>query len=252
MGQQHSNALMQQLKKHFNLLSDPFPMESKFFFEGAQRQHNLETLRHLASFGDMVLFLTGDKGAGKTQLLHKLVDSSFEGINVVYIDCARLIQSAHKGISPILTACLKSLGIEQSEGDFTQLLNVLLTECHRLVATDGLRTIFAFDNADKIPKKELQEYFSFCKNLPPESALVMLFAGSSSLIQSSKLGNTLNQNIWWHQVQLKPFSQSDVLLYLDQALMLAGCSEKLKLTDVQLQQLVELGKGLPGRTKVFG
>ena len=50
-----NNALMQQLKKHFDLQIDPFSEGSQFFFEGAQRQHNLETLRHLASFGDMVL-----------------------------------------------------------------------------------------------------------------------------------------------------------------------------------------------------
>lgn len=252
MGQQHSNTLMLQLKKHFNLMSDPFPMESHFFFEGAQRQHNLETLRHLASFGDMVLFLTGDKGAGKTHLLHKLAESSFEGINVVYLDCQLLVQSIHKSSSPILKACFRSLGIKENEGSFTQLLNALLTECHRLVAVDGVRTLFAFDNADKIPKKELQEYFSFCKALPAESALVMLFAGSTDLIQASKLGNNVNQNVWWHQVQLKPLSQADVLLYLDQALTIAGYSEKLELSDIQVQQLVDLGKGLPGRiNKLF-
>lgn len=252
MGQQHSNALVQQLKKHFHLESDLFPIESHFFFEGAQRQHNLETLRHLASFGDMVLFLTGDKGAGKTHLLHKLADSSFEGLNVVYLDCELLIQDSHKNNRPILMACFRSLGIKESEGSFSQILNALLTECHRLVAVDGVRTLFAFDNADKIPKKELQEYFSFYKGLPAESALVMLFAGSSNLIQASKLGNNVNQNIWWHQVQLKPLPQADVLLYLEQALMLAGYSETLELNDVQVKQLVELGKGLPGRiNKLF-
>lgn len=252
MGQQHSNALMLQLKKHLHLVSDPFSMESHFFFEGAQRQHNLETLRHLASFGDMVLFLTGDKGAGKTHLLHKLADSSFEGLNVVYLDCELLVQGIHKSSSPILKACFRSLGVKEYEGSFSQLLNALLTECHRLVAADGVRTLFAFDNADKIPKKELQEYFSFCRGLPAESALVMLFAGSSNLIQVSKLGNNVNQNIWWHQIQIKPLSQADVLLYLDQALSHAGYSKKLELTDIQIQQLVELGKGLPGRiNKLF-
>ena len=80
----------------------------------------------------------------------------------------------------------------------------------------------------------------------------MLFAGSSNLIQASKLGNNVSQDVWWHQVQLKPLSQADVLLYLDQALTIAGYSNKLELTDIQIQQLVELGKGLPGRiNKLF-
>lgn len=247
MSQQHKNGLMQQLKVHFNLVSDPFSADSQFYFEGAQRQHNLETLRHLASFGDMVLFVTADKGAGKTFLLSKLVNASFEGLNIIYLDCEQIIQGSSKYSSPILSACFRLLGLKEPEGSNVDLLNTLLTECHRLVAVDGVRTLFAFDNANKIPKKELQEYCSFCKELPSESALVMLFAGSSALIQSSKLGGHVDQDAWWHQVQLKPFSRVDVLAYLEQALSLAGHQGKLELTELQIQQLVELGKGLPGR-----
>jgi DamX protein len=249
---QNNNALIQQLTKHFNLNSELFSEKSGFFFEGAQRQHNLETLRHLASFGDMVLFLTGDKGAGKTTLLHKLVASSFEGLNVWYLDCERLVQEGQGRSSYILKACLQLLGLQTKEEDSAKLLRILLTECHRLVASDGVRTLFAFDNADKLPKKELQAYCGFCKGLSPESALVMLFSGSSGLIQSSKLGSDSGLDVWWHQIQLKPLSQTEVLPYLEQALVHAGYTEKLELTDVQVHQMNDLGKGLPGRiNKLF-
>jgi DamX protein len=249
---QNNNALIQQLTKHFNLESELFSEKSGFFFEGAQRQHNLETLRHLASFGDMVLFLTGDKGAGKTTLLRKLVTSSFEGLNVWHLDCERLVQEGQGRSTYILKACLQLLGLDTKEDDSSRLLTILLTECHRLVASDGVRTLFAFDNADKLPKKELQAYCSFCKELSPESALVMLFVGSNGLIQSSKLASDLELDVWWHQIQLKPLSQTEVLPYLERALVLAGCSVKLELTDVQIQQISELGKGLPSRiNKLF-
>lgn len=250
--QQNTNALMQQLKKHFNLAVDLFSEESGFFFEGAQRQHNLETLRHMASFSDMVLFLTGDKGSGKTHLLKKILSSSFEGLNVIYLDCERLVHEGQGRSTFVLEACLSALGKSEKGGSSQALFSCLLRECHRLVATDGVRTLFAFDNADKLPRKELQEYCGFCKEMPAESALVMLFSGPSSLIQTSKLGSNLEKDIWFHQIQLKPLSSAEVLPYLEQSLALSGYLGKFELTELQVQQLVDLGKGLPGRiNKLF-
>lgn len=242
-----NNALMQQLKKHFDLQIDPFSEGSQFFFEGAQRQHNLETLRHLASFGDMVLFLIGDKGAGKTFLLKKLVSAAFKELNVVYLDCESLLHEKHGHSNVSFHACLGSLGLNADASEPSKVLNCLLKECHRLVAAEGVRTLFIFDNADKLPTKELQAYYDFCKKLPNESALIMLFAGQGSLMQTAKTGSNLEQEAWFHQVQLKPFSQPDVVAYLSQALQNAGYENYFELTEAQEQQLLELGKGLPGR-----
>lgn len=250
--EKHNNVLMQQLISHFNLQFDPFSNSSLFFFEGAQRQHNLETLRHLATFGDMVLLLTGDKGAGKTCLLRKLESTEDESLNVIYLDCEQLLHQRHGQPYISLKACLDALDLGNKASEPLEILNSLLIECHRVFSVNGVRTLFSFDNADKLPKKELQLYFDFCKKLPNESAFVMLFAGSSSLIQASKSGAGSEQDSWCHQIQLKPFLQSEVLPYLTQALESAGSTKKLDLTDVQTQQLLELGKGLPGRiNKLF-
>ena len=63
-----------QLINHFNLSSDPFGANNDCFFEDAQRKHNIETIRHLAIFGDMVLLLTGEIGAGKSTYSLKIKD----------------------------------------------------------------------------------------------------------------------------------------------------------------------------------
>ena len=151
MSQESNNALIQQLKKHYSLSLDLFGEESAFFFEGAQRQHNLETLRHLSSFGDMVLFLTGDKGSGKTTLLKRLQESSFEGLNVIFLDAERLINGSQGQARSVFSECAHLLDFKVKGGEAPlEILTGLLKECHRLVASDGLRTLIAFDNADKL------------------------------------------------------------------------------------------------------
>lgn len=247
-----NNALIQQLKKHFNLKVDPFSEASAFFFEGAQRQHNLETIRHLSSFGDMVLLLVGEKGSGKTFLLKRILNSNFEGLNVVYLDCEKLLHERHGLGNVSLQSCLDALGVNKDVNELAEGMDMLLKESHRLVAADGVRTLFMFDNAEKLPKKELQAYYNFCRTLPDESSLVMLFSGQASLIQTTKTGSNLEQDSWFHQIQLKPFSKSDVVSYLEQAMVASGGDNALELSDSQKQQLLELGKGLPGRlNKLF-
>lgn len=63
-------SLFQRLQARYGLGQDPLAMDVPYF-QGAQRQYALETVRHLAAFGDMALLITGARGAGKTlSLIH--------------------------------------------------------------------------------------------------------------------------------------------------------------------------------------
>ena len=84
----NKNILIEQLKEHFDLQADPFSSLPAVFYGGAQRKHNLETLRHLVTFGDMVLLLTGEKGAGKTVLLRQFENEHGSEFNSCIIDAA--------------------------------------------------------------------------------------------------------------------------------------------------------------------
>jgi len=250
--EQHNNALMMQLKKHFQLAAEPFSSEASFFFEGAQRKHNLETIRHLASFGDLVLFVTGDKGAGKTHLLKQLEVESADIVRTVYLECNRALQGSQGRQVLVIESSLRLLGLERKEESFDESCARLLHACDSYLALHGRRTLFVYDNADQLPGPQLLALYGFCRKLPEESSLVMLFSGSSTLLQHSKIGANLDQDAWWHQIQMKPFAEQEIQAYLAQALSSAGYQGELELTEQQLKQLTQIGKGLPGRiNKVF-
>lgn len=250
--EQHNNALMLQLKKHFKLTAEPFSSELAFFFEGAQRKHNLETLRHLATFGDLVLFVTGEKGSGKTCLLKQLEVESSDIVRVVYLECDRALLDSQGQQAVLIQHCLRVLALPNKDEPFDESCLRLLRTCDDYFELHGQRTLFVFDNADKLPKQQLLALCGFCRRLPEDSSLVMLFAGSSALLQSSKLGANLEQDAWWHQIQMKPFSRDEIQGYLQQALNAAGYQGTLELNDQQLNQLAQIGKGLPGRiNKIF-
>ena len=250
--EQHNNALMMQLKKHFQLAAEPFSTEASFFFEGAQRKHNLETIRHLAAFGDLVLFVTGDKGAGKTHLLKQLEAESADIVRTVYLECNRALHDSQGRQILVIESSLRLLGLERKEESFEESCARLLHACDSYLALHGRRTLFVYDNSDQLPRPQLLALCGFCRKLPEESSLVMLFSGSSALLQHSKIGTNLEQDAWWHQIQMKPFVQHEIQTYLAQALNSAGYQGELELTEQQLKQLTQIGKGLPGRiNKIF-
>ena len=96
-------AQLEQLKSTFGLHEDPFSPRLDVFYEGGQRGHALEVLRHMSVFGDMVLALMGEQGAGKTHLIAEFSRqhsqsitllmsnaSSYEGFNSShFLECKR-------------------------------------------------------------------------------------------------------------------------------------------------------------------
>jgi len=248
----NNHVLVGQLKEYFGLNADPFSVLSPVFFGGAQRQHNLETLRHLATFGDMVLLLTGEKGAGKTSLIQYFERNHEDGLKSLTFDVGQsvsgksVVNSAVQyfagkvGLTPV-----RGESIQQTLSKLTQTLDVRFQQ-------DGYRTLLIIDNAERLPRKELQIYFAYFRALAPESGVAVLFVGLPVLLQYAKLGGHAGREDWVHQIQIKPLNKEDLLGYLQLRLESAGYRGDLSLSDLQVRHLVDVGKGLPGRiNKIF-
>jgi septal ring-binding cell division protein DamX/type II secretory pathway predicted ATPase ExeA len=242
----NNQVLSEQLIAHFDLNADPFHDDASVFFEGAQREHNLETLRHMSTFGDMVLLLTGEKGAGKTTLLDRFVQTCAEDLNIYTADLLG-VDSKEKSQS-IIHRFIQAVGLSRVHGETTrQSFSRLLQHLEDRFKKDGQRNVLVFDSADALPKKELQFYFSYFSQLPKESGVVAVFSGAPNLLQLARLSHIEGDDEWLHQIQLKPLGAAETLEYLQLRMEAAGFQGLLELSDSQVQHLVDIGKGLPGR-----
>ncbi len=238
-----TNVLTEQLISHLGLSGDPFAED--VFFAGAQRQHNIETMRHMSSFGDMVLLVTGDRGAGKSTLLRQFAIEA-EELNVLIVSSAGKGDS-HKNI-PTIKMLEQKVGLKTVSGEtLQQTFGRILNALQKKFEEDKTRSVIVIDDAETLPKKELHFYLSSFKAFNESSGVIGILAGLPVLLQKARLESNDHEEEWLHQIQLKPLGVSDCLEYLQIRLERVGFSQNLDLSDVQLAHLADVGKGLPGR-----
>ena len=238
-----SRALLEQLCTHFDLTHEPFAPSSSFFFGGGQREHVLETLRHLAIFGDQVLFLTGGKGAGKTKIIGEFIRRHVEEVDVVSL-AAGAGQGGETSIHRFALLC----DVPEIKGEpARQTLQRLVQKFDQMHLSSGHRTLLVIDDADLLPKEELRLYVTVFRDLPPETGAVLLLAGSEELLDAAVAGSNIARDEWFHQIPLKPFSAEEVVAYLQGWLEASGYRGHLNLGESQAEHLVEMGRGMPGR-----
>jgi len=242
-----NKVLVEPLMAHFGLHADPFESSDKVFFEGAQRSHNIETLRHMSIFGDLVLLLTGEKGAGKSTLLKEFQRGCGKELQVISVD-AEVLYSKSNINAYIIRAFAELMAVPHVSAEpLAQTSSRLIQKLDAHFKNEGVRTLLVVDNAQRIPKKEIELYFSIFSALAPESGVVILFSGLPSLIKLANQYKIADVDEWYHSISLKPFSSDEHLKYLQLRLESVGYQERLSLTDQQMKYLLELGKGLPGR-----
>lgn len=249
--------LTEQLIAHFNLSGDPFSRETSCFFEDAQRKHNIETLRHLAIFGDMVLLLTGEIGAGKTSLIEYFVQTQSDELNIfVYKNPAQFITNKtgteKSGSIGSVNHFADLSGLDRVEGERSdQCLSRLMQQCELRFQESTERTLFIIDDADLLTKEELALYLSVFRSLPVESGVVLLLVGTPKLLRFADKDGDIGRDEKLHQIQLKPLTNDESIDYIQCRLGSVGYFDLLSLSSVQRDNLAKMGKGLPGRLNRF-
>lgn len=239
-----AGGLFPRLQERYGLGQDPLSMDVPFF-GGAQRQYALDTIRHLAAFGDLMLLLTGERGSGKTRVLAELVRSeseklSFHRFSVSQVTSEQaladlLLRIAHQGLGAGKSARDAIFGFFRWSETSTR---------------KGNRLVLLFDDADQMPSAVLHILLAAHRGADCSQCVVPVFSGSDKLVASLGLsGDSGAYQERVHQVHLRPLTREELAEYLRPRVERANGDASQLLSSSRLKQLHELSQGSFGRLK---
>lgn len=244
-GQYAGNGSQQaaMLRQRFGLSGNPFADDPEFFFTGGQRQHHLDSLRHLAAFGDLSLLLTGEPGSGRSRMLQQLARSERQRLTLQELPVSVLEKRER------LPSVLSRLsGQPLSEYSPQQACTAFFV----WTASQSRRWVLLLDDGDKVPTEVLATLLDGRRDPAVDTtrAAVLVIAGRPSLPEriSREEGAELLEGV--HEIPLRPLDQNDIRHYLQSAFDRVGGDASGAITPQILRRLERYSGGSLGRLRV--
>lgn len=215
---------------------------SSYFYTGAQRQHNLETIRHLAVFGDLILLLTGVAGAGKSALLSQVEQELDGDVHVVMVQPDASQRTDSHGLVKLIAH--QSAIFESASESKESLVARVVASYGSLREQTGKRTLLVVDDADRCNENDLSLLVSAIESQSADSPVVLLFSAQPSFAEVA-VGLSDKGRDLFHQVHLKSLTQEELLDYVQGGLSAEGYRGRVQLDDSSLHRLYERSKGVP-------
>ncbi|MFO7788789.1 MAG: AAA family ATPase, partial [Halospina sp.] len=183
--------------------ADPFAESPDFFFTGAQRQHQLDTLGHLVAFGDMVLAVTGESGAGKSRLLAELARNAAHRLSVQRLRAESLTDASSLPgmLSRLSGQALVGMAPTEAARAFFQ-WSVGQAERDR-------RWVLVLDDADALGDDVLEALVDGFAASDTGQAAVPVLAGTEKLTRRTPLIDPA-RSAMVHEAVLPPLQEEDV------------------------------------------
>lgn len=220
----------------FGIRKNPFPIDESdgFFFSTPTLAKQIEVLRNLVEYGDMLLVVSGVEGAGKTTFLTQFLLASDKRWNCCRID-ARSAMTLDTLVDELLAGFGLSARGEDARGD-EALLRAHLTDLH----TNRDVASVTVDDAHLLP----QICTEFLLALAEERGQIELRLLLAT--EPGRLGFPTNDAKRVHVVVLQPFDLQQSGDYIHTRLSYGGLGGDSPFDSTVIEGIQQDSGGLPG------
>lgn len=236
MSQEHFLSIARRLLERDGESADGLSAGGDYFFAGAQRHHQLETIRHLASFGDLLLFLQAEPGAGKSALLKAVAKELSSELQVIF---AR-VDDDTTPVTLVQDIAGKSAIFAAPSEDLQSLLGRCKDSYANLYSEKTKRTLLIVDDAHRAEPGLIKSLLGALDLPNPNSPVVVLL--SSSKGSSDVLGQFNADQL--HVLSLSKLKRGELREYIQDGLKSVGYIKELNLSDARLDSLYVRSGGL--------
>lgn len=240
------------------------PGEDGLFFPAAGRQKAVESLRHFAEYGSMLLFLRGAAGSGRTTVLDRFaltVDSDTQVVGASASDGDIIASLAQKVdqlsfefdqlAEKLATVDVHSEGGLEGEGserapsnseenDWVLSPRLALTNYLRRTSARGRRLIAVLDDCQAMNDEDLTILVELAEQF--EGVFKLVFSGDDAL--ADRVGDySEREAILINFIDLPEFTLEDAEAYVDYRLQAAGYAEFNPFRREQIANALQRSEG---------
>ncbi len=220
----------------YGIRKNPFPIDETddFFFSTPTLGKQIDALRNLVEYGDLLLVISGVDGAGKTTFLNRFLlaaDKRWE--------CCRIDANSVMTINSLVDELLTGFGLN-ARGDNAQTDEALLLTHLADAHTNGVIALLAVDDAHLLP----QICMEFLLGLAEQRGDIDLRLLLAS--EPGRLGFSTDDSKRVHVVVLKPFDIQQSGDYLNTRLSYAGLVGDSPFSGSVIDGIHQGSGGIPG------
>ncbi|MFK8067381.1 MAG: AAA family ATPase [Gammaproteobacteria bacterium] len=226
---------------------DPFPAEvdSSFYHENPDLLQRLDMIQHLIGFSNQMIFITGQRGIGKTSMLQRLEYYAPENWRICRIQANPMLNT------PTLLRQLTSgfeLEVAADADDMFQVYAEALQAHVQTLERAMLIPVVLIDDAHELPVDAFTMLFGFMQQEVGHSSMKMaLFCEPqiTTMLESPQL-KSLSQNLT-HQLEIPAFDERQTRDYLEQRLLHAGLTEDFPFLSEVVHKIHRESDGIAGK-----
>jgi DamX protein len=228
-------ALVDTLAVH-GIRKNPFPIDQcdDLFFSTPTLTKQIELLRNLVAFGDLLLVVSGVEGAGKTTFLNQFILAA-DG----HWSCCRIDARAAMSLDSLVDELLRGFGMKAYGDDVQDDETLLRTHLVDLRA-NGHVAVVTVDDAHLLP--QICTEFLLGLAQPREEIQLRLLLCT----EPGRLGFSTNDAKRVHVVVLQPFDEQQSSDYINTRLQYAGLDGDSPFSATVIENIRQDSGGLPG------
>ena len=226
-------SLSQQVLDFYQLKQQPFSnkvLDTESLYTDTIFEQLLDNIKHQLQFTDLILFIEGDKGSGKSALFHRLLKTETDNILLLPLQAegTDTLASLQQKMSPQLNSATTESPIQE------QLKNLQLFDQYAALVVD---------DAHLLSNNCLCEILDFQKNLQKSSIqLKLLFFANTGM--AARLGETSQLQASQFSIQSMPeLTNKQVAAFIKHCFAQAGFDDNIGLSNEAIGSIQEKSRG---------
>jgi septal ring-binding cell division protein DamX/type II secretory pathway predicted ATPase ExeA len=240
---QHLERIEPDYLDQYGLNEAPFAdsRDSRFVYLDAERAQRLNMLQHMTQYSNLLLMVIGERGIGKTTLMHRFIQQADESWTICQIDANTMMDAEH-----LLYEAARCFGLDSLPRSSAQLQDAL----YRHVADlqhQGKIPLLIIDDAHLLSKQALLAVFNLADTEVEQGSLMRIILFCDPDIEKVLKANdvkVLRERVT-HTMTIPAFTEEVTAEYLKHRMAVAGFSGESPFTPKLVHKIYKGAEGVP-------